>query len=173
MAKHRSAETSKERKQHRRAAAGNQPPAASSSWRTGAAAAVLVAVLAAAGARWYRQNYPTEQRCPPPEDRFHDHCMEGRKHYMISIDWDCIGKQNARYMKLMLGLPEDTRTRGVGTVPSWLTEENADAIRKLECARGLVVDLACNHCKNTPRLGKKQDGESNTTQPTTASDDEK
>ena len=40
-----------------------------------AAAAIAAAAIAIGGHRWYRDRFPLEQRCPPPEDRFHEHCQ--------------------------------------------------------------------------------------------------
>ena len=54
----------------------------------------IVALLLAGGVLWYRDRYPAEQRCPPEDDRFHDHCMEGRKHYLLSLDWSCARATN-------------------------------------------------------------------------------
>ena len=125
-------------------------------------AAVCIAVLAA-GFAGYRRAYPSEQRCPPPTDRFNDHCMEGRKHFVIEIDWDCIGPQNAAHMRQALSLPEKTRMRGVGRVPSWLTDESAAGVRALTktkvgpCIRDFVLDLACNYCVPEPRKNYTKD----------------
>lgn len=50
-------------------------------------AVVGAAVLAGGGyggLYLYRERYPSEQRCPPETDRFHDHCMEGRKVSLLS-----------------------------------------------------------------------------------------
>ena len=50
---------------------------------------LLLSVALGLAVREYRHRYPAEQRCPPEDDRFHDHCMEGRKHYLLNLDWDC------------------------------------------------------------------------------------
>ena len=112
----------------------------------GAACAVYVAQRA------YREGYPLTQRCPPETDRFHDHCaVDRRQHYLIGIDWSCLGAQRAAAMARALDL-DSPRPRGVGKVPSWLTEPNAAAVRGAPCILSLEPDLACRHCVPTPRL---------------------
>ena len=60
----------------------------SRSWPRMLMSAVLGAAVLAGGAYGglylYRERYPSEQRCPPETDRFHDHCMEGRKVSLLS-----------------------------------------------------------------------------------------
>jgi hypothetical protein len=78
--------------------------------------------------------------------------MEGRKHYQLSLDWDCLGERRAEAMRMALSLPKDGKPlKGVGQVPSWLTNENAETLRKAPCMRGVVTDLRCRHCKPTPK----------------------
>ena len=50
-------------------------------WHLLLAVMVLASLASSAyyAVRWYQWNHPKEQRCPPEDDRFHDHCMEGRK----------------------------------------------------------------------------------------------
>ena len=115
---------------------------------------VMVAAALLFAVRWYRENYPTEQRCPPESDRFHDHCKEGRKHYVLKLDWDCLGSRRAEAMRMALALPNDGKPlRGVGEVPSWLTDANAKILAdpKAPCMKGVVVDKACRYCKPTPK----------------------
>ena len=40
---------------------------------------------------------------------------------------------------------------GVGDVPSWLTDENAAALRGAPCVHGAEADKACWYCKPTPK----------------------
>jgi len=126
--------------------------------RTHTVFALLLGLVFAAVAafRTYRSWYPTEQRCPEETDRFHEHCREGRKHYMIGLDWDCLGKARAAVMARALGLPDGKKLRGVGIVPSWLTEANANAVRDAPCIQSLRTDLACRYCVPTPRLASTQ-----------------
>jgi hypothetical protein len=46
---------------------------------------------------------------------------------------------------------------GVGDLPSWLTDKNAEALRGAPCIRAVEEDKACWYCKPTP----KASGESN------------
>ena len=115
---------------------------------------LFVLLLALVVAAWaaYRYIYPVVQRCPPPEDRFHEHCKEGRTHYVISIDWDCLGPTRAAGLAHGLGMPADeVVSSGVSGVPSWLSDENAAAVRGAPCIRGLSEDRGCWHCKPTPK----------------------
>ena len=100
----------------------------------------------------YRERFPTEQRCPPETDRFYDHCKEGRKHYLLSLDWTCLGSRRAEAMRMALSLPSDGKAlKGVGEVPSWLTDDNAEALRGAPCVRDVTMDKACRYCKPTPK----------------------
>lgn len=118
-------------------------------------ALLLAGALAAAGFlafREYQERYPKEQRCPPEDDRFHDHCKEGRKHYVLSLDWTCLGARRAEAMRMALSLPSDGKPlKGVGEIPSWLTEENAEALRNAPCMKGMALDMACRYCKPSKR----------------------
>lgn len=91
--------------------------------------ALVGCALAGAVAVYYRRLYPLKQRCPPPDDRFHDHCSEGRKHYQIEIDWSCLGTKRSTAMRMALGIPTDDDLSGVGRVPSWLTDAHAEIVR--------------------------------------------
>lgn len=113
--------------------------------------ALLGCAAAAVCAYAYRQLYPLEQRCPPPDDRFHEHCVEGRKHYQIEIDWSCLGEKRTKVMRMALGMADEDSERGVGMVPTWLTEENAEIVRVSPCIRRLRLDTACRYCVPTPR----------------------
>lgn len=100
----------------------------------------------------YRERYPAEQRCPPENDRFHDHCREGRKHYLLSLDWDCLGPRRAEAMRMALSMDTGGKPLvGIGEVPSWLTEENAAALKGAPCMKGMQLDMACRYCKPTPK----------------------
>jgi len=113
--------------------------------------ALLGCGIAAAAAYGYRELYPLEQRCPPQNDRFHEHCTEGRKHYQIEIDWSCLGRKRAKLMQMALGVQDAGDVKGVGWVPSWLTQENADIVRQSPCINRLSPDTACRHCAPTPK----------------------
>ncbi len=118
---------------------------------------LLLAILAGAVAA-YRWRYPSKQRCPPEDDRFFDHCQEGRTHYLLKLDWDCLGPRKAEVMRVALSLETEGKPLiGVGELPSWLTDENANALRGAPCIRGVDEDKACWYCKPT----KKPTGESN------------
>lgn len=120
---------------------------------------VTTAVLLGGGAygfHVYQERYPKEQRCPPEGDRFHDHCKEGRKHYVLSLDWSCLGPRRAEAMRMALSLPSDGKPlRGVGEIPSWLTEENAKALSGAPCMKGIVLDMACRYCKPSKKPTKQ------------------
>eukprot|EP00967_Tisochrysis_lutea_P111685 scaffold175855_cov44-Tisochrysis_lutea.AAC.1 len=114
--------------------------------------ALFACGTAAACAYGYRQLYPLQQRCPPQEDRFYDHCMEGRKHYQIEIDWTCLGRKRTQIMRMALGLTEEAdASSGLGKVPAWLTEENAQTVSTSPCINRLRLDTACRYCVPTPR----------------------
>ena len=104
----------------RRATAATKAGEASRGSRTRAGRALTLTALGVLGAAVF-WSYPREQVCPPSTDRFHDHCKEGRRHYVIDIDWTCLGRRRADFMRAALGLPESTRLEGVGSVPSWLS----------------------------------------------------
>lgn len=105
----------------------------------------------------YTELYPTVQRCPPEGDRFFDHCKEGRKHHVLSLDWSCLGPRRAEAMRMALGLPNDGQPlTGVGTVPSWLTDDNAAVLAKAPCIQGIYPDLACRHCKPTKKMSDEE-----------------
>ena len=114
-------------------------------------AMLLMGVLAGAVAA-YRYRYPSKQRCPPEGDRFHDHCVEGRTHYVLKLDWDCLGPRRAEVMRMALSLETGNKPlTGVGDVPSWLTDDNAAALRGAPCVQGIEADKACWYCKPTPK----------------------
>ena len=116
----------------------------------------------------YRERYPSEQRCPPETDRFHEHCKEGRQHYLLSLDWTCLGSRRAEAMREALSLPSDGRPLdGVGELPLWLTDENAETLRSSPCMRGVALDRACRYCKPTPK--PQRDGGAADEQPSTRS----
>ena len=118
---------------------------------------VLLALSGVAGVLIYRERYPAKQRCPPEDDRFHDHCKEGRTHYVLSLDWDCLGARRAEAMRMALSIENDGKPlKGVGEVPSWLTDENAVALKSAPCMRGIATDKACRYCKPTPRPKKDE-----------------
>ena len=53
---------------------------------------------------------------------------------------------------MALDLPADRKSlKGVGEVPSWLTDENAAVLEKAPGMKGVVLDKACRYCKPTPR----------------------
>lgn len=94
------------------------------------------------------------QRCPPATDRFHDHCVEGRTHQVLTVDWDCLGPRNAEAMRLALDIETADGSRflrGMGEVPSWLTAANVAALATLPCIKAMRPDLACWHCKPRPK----------------------
>ena len=122
--------------------------------------ASVVVVIAIAAAACHRA-FPSEQRCPPPEDRFYDHCKEGRKHYMINIDWACLGPERSTVMHQALGLEGEAQVQH-GRVPSWLTSAHADVVRVSPCVQDVRVDLACWHCKPTPRTPLQQAADAET-----------
>lgn len=152
------------------------------------ALAASAIVSAAGGYGFHRYRWPTEQRCPPEKDRFHEHCKEGRKvpsapafflpqilamltrccvppqHYVLSLDWSCLGVRRAEVMRAALSLPDDGKPMtGIGLVPSWLTEENAAALRSSPCMKDVELDLACWHCKPTPRTASQKQRDSSST----------
>ena len=56
---------------------------------------------------------------------------------------------------MALGLETDGKPlAGVGNVPSWLTDDNAAALRNGPCIQGVQEDKACWHCKPTPKASK-------------------
>jgi hypothetical protein len=118
-------------------------------------ALLLAGALAGGGFlafREYQERYPKEQRCPPEDDRFHDHCKEGRKHYVLSLDWTCLGSRRAEAMRMALSLPSDGKPlKGVGEIPSWLTDENAEALRNAPCMKAMALDMACRYCTPSKR----------------------
>ena len=117
----------------------------------------IVVVGAAAAYYLYRERYPLEQRCPPEGDRFHDHCKEGRKHYLLKLDWSCLGHRRAEAMRMALSLPDDGKPlEGVGEIPSWLTADNAKALTGAPCMREVLLDMACRYCKPTPKPNKQR-----------------
>lgn len=67
-------------------------------WIGGGVLLTVAVASTAIGVYLYRERYPAEQRCPPESDRFYDHCKEGRKHYMLSLDWDCESTPSPRHM---------------------------------------------------------------------------
>jgi hypothetical protein len=78
--------------------------------------------------------------------------MEGRKHYLIEIDWTCLGEKRTKVMRMALGMAAGgDAARGVGRVPTWLTEENAEIVRAWPCIRRLRLDTTCRYCVPTPR----------------------
>ena len=118
---------------------------------------IAAAALAGVGVHLYREYFPTEQRCPPEDDRFHDHCQEGRKHYVLSLDWTCLGTRRAEAMRAALSLPHDGKPLlGVGDVPSWLTDANAEALATAPCIQAVEPDLRCSHCKPTPKMSDEE-----------------
>jgi hypothetical protein len=44
---------------------------------------------------------------------------------------------------------------GVGDLPSWLTDKNAEALRGAPCIRAVEEDKACWYCKPTPRASSE------------------
>ena len=97
---------------------------------------------AACWAAWqhYRRLYPLEQVCPAEGDRFYDHCQEGRFHYLVELDFECLGKDRARMMLQAIGRPDRLAIGDmwpVGRVPAWLTLADAKAIRDGPCLERL------------------------------------
>ena len=144
-----------------RASSGGQTQARAASRFGISGCATVVAVLAAIAAACHRA-FPSEQRCPPTEDRFYDHCREGRKHYMINIDWACLGPERSTVMRQALGLEGEAQAQHGGRVPSWLTSAHADVVRVSPCVQDVRVDLACWHCKPTPRTALQQAADAET-----------
>ena len=144
---------------------GPRPPKKSASrscWWIFKGVLALAAALAAA-VPIYRERYPTKQRCPPETDRFYDHCKEGRQHYLLSLDWDCLGSRRAEAMREVLttlgSLPKDGKPlRGVGELPMWLTDENADYLDRSPCMKRVAPDRACRYCKPTPKPQRPDGG---------------
>lgn len=142
---------SKEKKPQKRLPKRRAAPHSTSSvcWVVGCVLALAASVLVGLT---YRYLYPLKQRCPAKDDRFYDHCMEGRKHYMIRIDWSCLGPRRSVAMRQAFDLPSDGGTaKGIGEVPSWLTASNAEAVRNAPCINALVEDTGCWYCKPTPK----------------------
>ena len=60
-------------------------------------------------------------------------------------------------MRMALSLPSDGKPlKGVGEVPSWLTDDNAKVLKNAPCMQKMELDLACRHCKPTPRPSKEK-----------------
>jgi hypothetical protein len=94
------------------------------------------------------------QRCPAEGDRFRDHCVEGRNHYQLTMDWECFGPRRADAMRIALDieLPLGQKfLHGKGEVSTWLTAENAVTVKSSPCISGAELDLSCQHCKPTPK----------------------
>ena len=128
-----------------------------SCWCAAIGVTLLLAILVGAIAA-HRYRYPSKQRCPPEGDRFFDHCQEGRTHYRLKLDWDCLGPRKSEIMRAALSLDTEGKPLiGVGDLPSWLTDKNAEALRGAPCIRAVEEDKACWYCKPTP----KASGESN------------
>ena len=128
-------------------------------WIVGLVAIILIGLGAVLAVLIYRERYPAKQRCPPETDRFYDHCMEGRKHYLLSLDWSCLGARRTEAMRMALSMPNDGKPlKGIGEVPSWLTDENAEALRGAPCMRNVLEDKACRYCKPTPKPQKADAG---------------
>ena len=110
----------------------------------------LLAVAAAVALRWV---YPSEQRCPPEDDRFHDHCKEGRTHYMIQLDWACLGPERSQLMRKVLAVEDDDANQETGSswVPSWLTSTHANVVEGSVCVNAVRPDRGCWYCKKSPR----------------------
>ena len=144
-----------------RASSGGQTQTRAASRFGTSGCAAVVAVLAAIAAAACHRAFPSEQRCPPTEDRFYDHCKEGRKHYMINIDWACLGPERSTVMRRALGLEGEAQAQH-GRVPSWLTPAHADVVRVSPCVQDVRVDLACWHCKSTPRTPLQQAADAET-----------
>ena len=111
------------------------------------------------------------QLCPAAGDRFYDHCAEGRQHYLIRIDWGCLGDRRAAAMQMAFSMENDGKPlRGVGNVPAWLTEDNAKAVSVGPCMRGIDLDLACQHCVPQPKAAEaaEEAGEKATARATAA-----
>ena len=126
----------KEQRERRATAAAKAGEASRGSRaRTGRALTMMALAVLGAAVAWRRWSYPREQVCPPSTDRFHDHCKEGRRHYVIDIDWTCLGRRRADFMRAALGLPESTHLEGVGSVPSWLTTKVRSGSRSHEIER--------------------------------------
>lgn len=119
--------------------------------------AYLLLLAAACWAAWqhYRRLYPLEQVCPAEGDRFYDHCQEGRFHYLVELDFECLGKDRARMMLQAIGRPDRLAIGDmwpVGRVPAWLTLADAKAIRDGPCLERLRLDTACYYCEPTPKV---------------------
>jgi len=150
-------------------------------WRACMGVTLLLILLGGSfgGYKYYRYRYPLKQRCPPEGDRFYDHCMEGRTHYLLKLDWDCkrlnacllhvpqshslsvcvdgqpfagLGPRRAEAMRMALSLDTGEKAMiGVGEIPSWLTDANAQALRGAPCMVDIVEDKGCWFCKPTAK----------------------
>ena len=126
-----------------------------SCWCAAIGVTLLLAILVGAIAA-HRYRYPSKQRCPPEGDRFFDHCQEGRTHYRLKLDWDCLGPRKSEIMRAALSLDTEGKPLiGVGDLPSWLTDKNAEALRGAPCIRAVEEDKACWYCKPTPRASSE------------------
>lgn len=90
---------------------------------------------------------------------------------------------------MALSMPRDGKAlKGVGHIPSWLTDDNAKALSSAPCVSEMQLDMACRHCKPTPKpnreknealeaeaaaLLKKKQAEAQSTEGEQASDDAK
>lgn len=104
----------------------------------------------------YRYRYPSKQRCPPEGDRFYEHCKEGRTHYQLEMDWDCLGPRRAEALREALSQGKQLEDEGkplvgIGYIPSWLTDEDAAALRGAACMNNVKADKACWYCKPSPK----------------------
>jgi hypothetical protein len=108
------------------------------------------------------------QRCPPANDRYHAHCIEGRKHVILSIDWSCLGVRRGESARLafMSFTPiaggssgEEAPLRGISEVPTWLSDVNADALHGEACVSAIRHDRKCDECRPTRPSGNEGDAE--------------
>ena len=108
--------------------------------------------LAVGAAALHRRWYPAKQVCPPADDYFHQHCIEGREHYRLEIDWECLGPANAKHLRGALGVDGDGAPP---YVTRWLPQKDARFLDQFRCT-STRLDRACYYCVPTPKP-KKED----------------
>ena len=58
---------------------------------------------------------------------------------------------------MALSMPRDGKAlKGVGHIPSWLTDDNAKALSSAPCVSEMQLDMACRHCKPTPKPNREK-----------------
>lgn len=82
------------------------------------------------------------QRCPAEDDRFFEHCKEGREHYRLKINFECLGEEAARYLRRSIGMTDEDTSPYVNR---WLTKEHATVVSGHQCIDA-QLDRACWYC---------------------------